>query len=455
MTKAKLAKQIETTSVEPVPPSEGIKEGEMKIAAKELKRLVEEQREAEAKEPWRTAKILWYSVAPWIKSGYGNVTNHMVEGLIHRGMNIFISSYYGLSPGGFLRLGPVLVLPTEAYQDDKFGFRTTVEHYRKFNCNMLIYHTDFWIAKSLTDAIKETYCYTPIDHEDYQEDHQDVLKSFASVAVPSRHGQKELKKYGIDAAYVPHGVDISNFKPMDKTTCKKELGIDPSNYVIGMAAANNDKEPRKAWDKDFQGIKIFLENNPSIKNVKVFVHSRGNDPRGYNLVQLAKRLGISQHFVFQDPYMALLGLPPNMMAKVFNSFDVMLAAARREGFGIPMLEAQACRVPVITTKFSAMTERVNYGKAGWLVKPVTTMHSPLNAVTAIPDENEIAKCLEEAYYDKEKSAKFAKAGYRYALTQTWDIAIDRYMKPWIIENLQKMPKFGKPIENKPKNVEEI
>jgi len=429
-----------------------LREETLKLA-KDVKRLTKEQREAheraERTEPWRRSKFLWYSVAPWIKSGYGVVTGHMVNGLANRGLPILISAYYGIHSGGFLKMGPIVVLPVLGVQGDKFGFGTTIQHYEKFKCDALIYHTDFWIAKALTKRIRETHCYTPIDHEDYDEEYQDVLKSFRSVSCPSKHGVAELKKYGIKATYIPHGVDINVYKPLDKISCRKMIGVPPKAFVIGMVAANNDKEPRKGWDKMFQAIQMFTNNNPKAvknNNFKVFVHSRANDPRGYNLVKLAKRLKISKYIIFQDPYMTIIGLPASMMCRIYNSFDVLMNCSRREGYGIPMTEAQACGVPVIATKLSAMIERLGYGKAGWLTKPMGTMLSPINSVTAIPDEHAILEALQDAYDHPKKRKKFAKAGYQLALQQTWDIAVDKHMLPWIKKICDNIPSLnpGKP-----------
>ena len=59
-----------------------------------------------------------------------------------------------------------------------------------------------------------------------------------------------------------------------------------------------------------------------------------------------------------------LGAPAALVANLYQAFDVLLNPSMGEGFGIPILEAQACGVPVIASDHSAMTELT---QAGWLV----------------------------------------------------------------------------------------
>ena len=134
--------------------------------------------------------------------------------------------------------------------------------------------------------------------------------------------------------------------------------------------------------------------------------------------------------IWNDRYTAaLLSLPDLAMAKLYNTFDVFLLLSRREGFCLPVLDAQACGVPCILNDFSALTERNDYGKCGWLVKPAALVYSPLNAITSIPDPHKAADALTEAYNDSSKRELYSKRSLLYAKRQTWDIAIDKYFMP--------------------------
>jgi hypothetical protein len=56
----------------------------------------------------------------------------------------------------------------------------------------------------------------------------------------SRFGQARFAAEGIEAFYVPHGIDFSVFRPQDRTALRERHGISESTYIVGVNAANND-----------------------------------------------------------------------------------------------------------------------------------------------------------------------------------------------------------------------
>jgi glycosyltransferase involved in cell wall biosynthesis len=119
------------------------------------------------------------------------------------------------------------------------------------------------------------------------------------------------------------------------------------------------------------------------------------------------------------------------MAKIYGSLDVLLNPAIGEGFGVPMLEAQSCGVPVITTDFSAMTEVV---AAGWHVRPATGMGlgywSGLNTWQKFPDVDDIQSALEECHaLSTKQRIKLGQGARRHALEYDIDKVFKQYMLP--------------------------
>lgn len=263
---------------------------------KDIRKQLAEQQQAKQR-TWRDMRILWFSVAPYVKSGYGVVTKQFVSRLINRGFTAMVVAYYGLAKGGFLKVGDIVTFPIAARAGDSLGFRSVAEHHKKFQTDIVIFFTDFWVARPLTKLVKNCVAYTVLDHEDYAEEYQDVLRGFSKVAIASKHGVKEAQKYGVDATFIPHGVDLGVFHPLPKVACKKMLGVKPETKVVGIVAANNDKEPRKGWDKMFQAIKLLVDEHKDLQKkdaFKVFCHTDARNDRGYDLKLLAKRTGIGK-----------------------------------------------------------------------------------------------------------------------------------------------------------------
>ena len=59
----------------------------------------------------------------------------------------------------------------------------------------------------------------------------------------------------------------------------------------------------------------------------------------------------------------------DQIRNIYAACDAWLFGSRDEGFGLPILEAMACRTPVIATPAGAAPELVGAGGGGWMVRP--------------------------------------------------------------------------------------
>jgi glycosyltransferase involved in cell wall biosynthesis len=115
------------------------------------------------------------------------------------------------------------------------------------------------------------------------------------------------------------------------------------------------------------------------------------------------------------------------MAAIYSSFDVLLAASAGEGFGIPVIEAQACGVPVIVSDFSAQPELVG---AGWVVKGQRQL-TPIKAWQFRPDVVDIHDALRRAY--AKHSGSMREKCRAFALQYDADRVMTEYMLPALAE----------------------
>lgn len=125
--------------------------------------------------------------------------------------------------------------------------------------------------------------------------------------------------------------------------------------------------------------------------------------------------------------------PPQTELKEFYAqCDAWLFGSRLEGFGLPILEAMACRTPVIGTPAGAAPELLADG-AGILVKP--------------EDPEDMARAIEQiCQLSEEQWQAMSDAAYSKATSYTWDEATERFEKALheAIEQLQAPGNFSKP-----------
>lgn len=272
-------------------------------------------------------------------SGYGKVTKEICTRLPQYDIDVLISAYYGCEPGGTVPYA-VPVLPAK---DGNFGVVSAGKFARQYNVDIGLLFTDWWAFSDFPKMLPRATAYTPMDHTNYSEEVLNFTRQYHKLISLCKWQQSYLKDIGIESDMIYHGVDISTYKPMDKKKCKERLKLD-GKFVFGTVAANSDKEDRKAHTRSMKAMRYFLDSNPDVKESDIcwIYHTTSNDPRGMPLSSIAHKYKLDNVIKFMDPSMSDLMISEAELAQLMNAFDVHILCSKREGFGLPIIETQAC-----------------------------------------------------------------------------------------------------------------
>lgn len=108
------------------------------------------------------------------------------------------------------------------------------------------------------------------------------------------------------------------------------------------------------------------------------------------------------------------------MPEVYVSADIFITLSSTEGVCMPMLEAQACGLPVIAHALPAL--KSVYGDSVMWVGSEGTLHLPLGPIS-IPSVSEAAQRLLEAASDEGLRKEFSAKGLANAKRYDWDEAV--------------------------------
>ena len=371
-------------------------------------------------------KVLWCSNAPWAATGYANQTDLVSRSLLADGHDVALFSNYGLA-GSKMDWNCITVLPS-GY--DVWGNDVIAGHARNHfgdSRGLVITLFDVWVAQSQMWAGLDIASWVPVDHVPVP---PKVLKYFAetnaTAIAMSQFGQRLLSSAGVDALYAPHGVDTTLFQPevldVNGVSPRDLFGVPADAFVVGMNAANKGNiKIRKSFPQAFAAFGMFVKDHP---DAVLLVHSEMlGMGSGVHLPRLAEACGIpAANIVFTEQYAYKMGLSPQAMVALYQAMDVLMAPSMGEGFGIPVVEAQACGVPVIVSDFSAQPELVG---SGWLIDGLPDWEEGQGAWLHLPNINTIVDALGEAYRGKGIPAN-ARAK---ALEYDHQLVFDTYWRP--------------------------
>ena len=210
-------------------------------------------------------------------------------------------------------------------------------------------------------------------------------KNVNAIIAISNGVKDVLVKGGVDPKIIeviPSGIDFSPFEEATPSDyLRRELSFVPDDFLVGIIAHLADHKGHKYL---IQAMKILKEYSPKIKLVIV-----GEGPLFLNLTKQAKESGITDIVFF-------LGFREDI-PQILASLDLFVLSSYLEGMGSSILDAMACRLPVVATKVGGIPEVVIHGETGLLVSP----RSP----TAL------AKAIFRFYEDRGLASRMGKRGY--------------------------------------------
>jgi glycosyltransferase involved in cell wall biosynthesis len=204
------------------------------------------------------------------------------------------------------------------------------------------------------------------------------------------------------------------------------MGWEDDRFVVMMTAANKGVHPpRKAFAENLMAFGMFAQDNP---DAVLYMHTDETPGMGgIDLTTLLMACGVDRDRVkFADPYMYRLGYPQNALAALYSGADVLLATSMGEGFGIPVIEAQACGTRVIVSNFSAQPELLG---DGWLAEGQPYWDAAQKSWFLTPSVPSIISALKQAKQNRGVSQQAVAFAKQYDA----DTVYDKFWKPALKE----------------------
>jgi glycosyltransferase involved in cell wall biosynthesis len=276
------------------------------------------------------------------------------------------------------------------------GVDSLAGHYADFGADLLIMLCDAWQFDPATVAGMNVAVWLPVDCDPLAAGDRAFLEgSGARPIAMSRHGQRMLEQAGKLAPYIPHGIDISIFRPGGRKAARDRLGLAPGTFAAGINAQNVE---RKAIVQSLAGFADFHRAHP---DSVLFLHSTTvpwpSPADAAYLPPVIESLGLTAESVRIESHYDIVTcrISAERMAGWYNALDVLLAASMGEGFGIPIVESMACGTPVIGTECSTMPELIPLG-VGWRVPGIRVWKDRHQAWWKLPDPAHITQALDLA-----------------------------------------------------------
>jgi glycosyltransferase involved in cell wall biosynthesis len=228
-----------------------------------------------------------------------------------------------------------------------------------------------------------------------------VCKHAHAIIAISEHTKRDLVKtlaIPEERIHVVYGAADARYRPIHDRDeigrVTRKYGVPKSSYILYVGTL----EPRKNLVRLVEAYAMTLERHGDKTPLLVLAGAKGWLYE--EIFRTVERLGLQRRVVFTG------FVDDEDLPALFNGALFFVYPSLYEGFGIPVLEAMACGVPVITSNTSSLPEVV--GEAGVLVDPT--------------DASALAVALMALLSDPERRARLHAVSLARAAMFSWERA---------------------------------
>lgn len=266
------------------------------------------------------------------------------------------------------------------------------------------------------------------------------------------------------------------------------LPIDPNANIVGTVMRN---QPRKLFPDLFETFRLYLDKYD--ENSYLYCHTSYPD-NGWDIPRLLRDYGLGNRTLFtyicrQCSVMVPqffadaicvcpncktfnlvmpnqhVHLPKDVLGAVYNLFDLYVQYSNAEGFGVPVVEAAACGVPVMMTDATAMEDFSKLLPGMPIPIHKTFLDTGTHAYRFYPSNTETVEMIHKFFQQPIelrrrlgfKTRQSCEQNYRWEETvKVWCDAIDKLESIPLHSSWQSHPKIFNPQINQiPDNVQNL
>ena len=351
-----------------------------------------------------------------VASGYGKVAKYLAEGLTERGFTV---SQFALQYAG----RPIMVDDVKVYQG--MSLSMLPNYFDEERPDVLIHLRDNWVFTSFFpnkyEIIKfvkwkgaKVVLYTPAGESPYPDEFIQPCREADLTLTTSNWSKRQLVSAGAPAERTDvlyHGVNTKVFEPNPGIDVAR-LGFDPSAQLIGMVGVNTVR-------KDFPRLLRAYARLTQERKVQLHLHTQPRRSDGFDLAVFLDQLGVKGRVSFPEPPVdAWWGTGEQGLSDIYNCMSVYVHCSKCEGFGLPLVEAMACGIPLVACDNTAIPEII--GDGGLLVPCPNVEYTNFGGNYWLADEQKLHDTILSVLEDSGLRKELSRRGVARARSPEFD-----------------------------------